>query len=40
MPDRNNKSKRGLAAASKETRQRVASMGGRSSHGGGRRSGS
>jgi hypothetical protein len=30
------KSKRGLASASPETRRRVASLGGRSSHGGGR----
>lgn len=30
------KSKRGLASASPETRRRVASAGGRSSHGGGR----
>lgn len=32
-------SKRGFAAMSKEKRRRIASMGGRSSHGGGRRSG-
>ena len=30
------KSKRGLASASKETRKRVARLGGMSSHGGGR----
>ncbi len=30
-------SKRGLASASKETRRRVARMGGQASHGGGRR---
>ncbi len=30
-------SKRGLASASPETRRRVASMGGRASHGGGRK---
>lgn len=40
MPDRNNKGKRGLAAADEKTRKRVASMGGKSSHGGGRHSGS
>jgi hypothetical protein len=31
-------SKRGLASASPETRKRVASMGGKASHGGGRKS--
>lgn len=32
-------SKRGLASADKETRQRVARAGGKASHGGGRKSG-
>lgn len=33
-----NKSRRGLASASPETRERVAQKGGKSSHGGGRKS--
>lgn len=37
---RDNNSKRGLASADKETRQRVASMGGKASRGGGRQRGS
>jgi len=36
----NGKSKRGLASASPETRERVAREGGKASHGGGRRSNS
>lgn len=35
-----NTSKRGLASASPETRKRVARMGGKASHGGGRKSNS
>lgn len=35
-----NNSKRGLASADEQTRKRVASAGGKASHGGGRRKGS
>ena len=40
MPNKGGKSKRGFAAMSDEKQREIASMGGKASHGGGRKAGS